>query len=151
LRLQVRERRSGVGLSSPSIDLVQVQQSASGIQQGVFLAAEGLTSSAGKLRVSGGPFAGTYALGAGAPSADVAIFFDRATMEPLPRTHATPYLVASNRQGAETLSAALSRAQQEATALGHTVGMLLVATNAGGYSSSFGKFLTETVKVAGVP
>lgn len=151
LRLQVRERRRGAGLSSPSIDLVQVQQSAAVTQQGVFVAAEGLTTSAGQLRVSGGPFAGTYTLGSGAPSADVAMFFDRATMEPLPRRHTTPYLVASNGQGAGTLSSALAEAQKEATELGHTVGMLLVATNAGGYSSSFGKFLTETVKAAGVP
>ncbi|HEY2719562.1 MAG TPA: hypothetical protein VGI52_08025 [Solirubrobacteraceae bacterium] len=152
LRLQVRGRRvGGAGFSQPSTDLVQVQQSAAVTQQGAFVAAEGLTPSAGKLRVSGGPFAGTYALGTGAPSADVAMFFDRSTMEPLPRSHVAPYLIASNRQGAETLSAALAAAQKEATELGHTVGMLLVATNAGGYSSSFGKFLTSTVKVAGVP
>lgn len=152
LRLQVRERRrGGAGFSRPSIDLIQVLQSAAVTQQGVFAAAEGLTPSAGKLRVSGGPFAGTYSLGAGAPSADVAMFFDRATMEPLPLSHKAPYLIASNRQGAEALSAGLAAAQKEATELGHTVGMLLVATNAGGYSSSFGKFLTSTVKVAGVP
>lgn len=152
LRLQVRGRRArGAGLTQPSIDLVQVQQSAAVTQQGVFVTAEGLTPSAGKLRVSGGSFAGTYSLGSGAPSADVAMLFDRATMEPLPRSHAAPYLIASNRQGAETLSGALASAQREATELGHTVGMLLVATNAGGYSSSFGKFLTGTVKVSGVP
>jgi hypothetical protein len=152
LRLQVGERRAGTaGFSQPSVDLVQVQQSAGVTQQGVFVTAEGLTTSVGKLRVSGGPFAGTYALGSASPSPDVAMFFDRATMEPLPRSHATPYLIASNPQGAETLSAALTSAQREATELGHTVGMLLVATNAGGYSSSFGKFLTETVKAGGVP
>ena len=151
LRLQVRGRRAGGGgFSQPSTDLLQVVQSAV-TQQGVFVAAEGLTPSAGKLRVSGGPFAGTYSLGSGAPSADVAMFFDRATMEPLPLSHKAPYLVSSNGQGAETLSSGLAAAQKEATELGHTVGMLLVATNAGGYSSSFGKFLTETVKAAGVP
>ncbi len=153
LRLLVRERARGshATLSPPSVDVVQVQQSASGTKQGIFVAAEGLTSSAGKLRVSGGPFAGSYAVGAGASAPDVAIFFDRATMEALPSAHAAPYYVASNRAGAATLSAALATAQSEATAMGHTVGMLLVATNSGGYSSSFGQFLANTVKVAGAP
>ncbi len=153
LHLLVRERTrgSGAAVSAPSVDLVQVQQSAAGTKQGIFVAAEGLTASAGKLRVSGGPFAGSYAVGAGASAPDVAIFFDRATMEPLPSGHPAPYYVASNRAGAATLSAALAAAQREATAMGHTVGMLLVATNAGGYSNSFGQFLASTVKVTGAP
>ncbi|HTA05071.1 MAG TPA: hypothetical protein VK774_01805 [Solirubrobacteraceae bacterium] len=156
LHLVLRERRRGAAavVSQPSIDLVQVQQNASNAKQGIFLAAEGLTTSAGKLRVSGGPFAGTYAIGAagsGASSPDVAMFFDRATMEPLPKAHPSPYLIASNRAGAETLSAALASAQKEATEMGHTVGMVLAATNAGGYSSSFGKFLTSTAKITGAP
>jgi hypothetical protein len=157
LHLVLRERARGstaAAVSAPSIDLVQVQQSTSEAKQGVFVAAEGLTASAGKLRISGGPVAGTYALGAaasGGASPDIAIFFDRATMEPLPKGHASPYLIASDKAGAETLSAALTAAQKEASELGHTVGMLLAATNAGGYSSSFGQFLTKTVKASGAP
>jgi hypothetical protein len=53
LVLRERTRRARAALSAPSVDLVQVQQSASGTKQGIFVVAEGLTSSAGKLRVSG--------------------------------------------------------------------------------------------------
>lgn len=156
LHLVLRERRRGQrpAVLPPSVDVVQVQQSASEAKRGVFVAAEGLTSSSGKLRISGGPFAGTYALGAaasGGASPDIAIFFDRATMEPLPKGHASPYLIASDKAGATTLSAALAAAQKEASELGHTVGMVLAATNAGGYSASFGEFLAKTVKATGTP
>jgi hypothetical protein len=156
LHLVLREHRQGStpAVSPPSTDVVQVQQSANEAKRGVFVAAEGLTASAGKLRVSGGPFGGTYALGAaasGAASPDVAIFFDRATMEMLPKTHASPFLIASDKAGAATLSTALAAAQKEATELGHTVGMVLAATNAGGYSASFGEFLAKTVKATGTP
>ncbi len=154
LHLVLRERRRGRGrggsLSAPSIDAVQIQQYVHNAKRGIFLAVEGLSPTAGRLRISGGPFAGTYAIGNGA-SPDIAMFFDRATMEPLPRGHASPYLLASNSAGTSTLSAALATAEKEAAALGHTVGVLLAATNAGGYSTAFGQFLTETVKVAGVP
>jgi hypothetical protein len=153
LDLQLRQPRGGSkpGLSAPSVDLVQVQQSVTEAKQGVFVAAEGLTASAGKLRVSGGPFAGVYSIGAAAASPDIAMFFDRATGEALPKSHASPFLLASDKAGAATLSTALAQAQKEATEMGHTVGMLLVATNAGGYSTSFGQFLTNTVKASGAP
>jgi hypothetical protein len=152
LRLTVREHRPGGGLSPPSSDMVQVEQEPPQAKQGVFVAVEGLSPSAGTLRISGGPpLGGTFKVGTGAPSTDIAILYDRASMEPLPRAHPAPYRFASNAQGAETLKAAIAAAQAEAGALQHTVGLLLVATNAEGFSSAFGNVLTETVKVDGVP
>ncbi len=151
VHLIVRERHGGA-TSAARIDSVQVEQTPPAGKQGVFVAAEALTSASGRLHIAGGgPLAGTYPVGSGGKGADVAVFFDRATTELLPKSHSAPYYVSSNAEGAKTLAGALKEAEAEASSSGHTVGMLVVATNAGGYSASFGQFLTSTVKVTGVP
>jgi hypothetical protein len=151
VHLIVRERH-GATMSAPRLDSVQVEQTPPAGKQGVFVAAEALTSTSGRLHIAGGgPLAGSYQVGSGGKGADVALFFDRATTELLPRTHPSPYYVSSDAAGAKTLSEALKTAEAEAGKSGHTVGLLLVATNAGGYSTSFGQFLSSTAKVTGVP
>ena len=79
-----------------------------------------------------------------------AFFFDRATGEALPYAHQAVYLTPNGGGGTAGLASALAEAQQEAAAVGHTVGMLFFDEGSS-LSYNLWNFLTNTIKVNGLP
>ncbi|MGO9971976.1 MAG: hypothetical protein ACLP01_04030 [Solirubrobacteraceae bacterium] len=161
VRLEARERLQaarGASESPAAGDTVQVDQTILNFKRGVFVSAtpSGIT---GQLdaHISGGPFAGNHRFGntlsPNPPySRSVTMFFDRTTGAALPYSHPSAYFTADGTgTSTATLSSALAEAQKEAGALGHTVGMLFFTASYTYFSQSMANFLTNTVKVTGLP